>query len=192
MEIPVLDSEEYFHLAINATQNNQHHAALEYLHKCLELSPSNAQAIFLLAAEHAELGLYNRAIEGMEKSLSIDPTIEMAYYQLALLYIQQGNNFESLKLWEHLKENSKDQTLQFFAQGMLLLDSHRALAIDLIRKALEQETQNKALQKSIENILTGLLSSNEEVNKAQSKDSEPLHPMFLNAYKQSSFESDDK
>lgn len=192
MEIPVLDSEEYFHLAINATQNNQHHAALEYLHKCLDLSPDNAQAIFLLAAEHAELGLYNKAIEGMEKCLSIDPNIEMAYYQLALLYIQQGNNPKSVKLWEHLSKNSHDQTLLFFAQGMLILDSNKPLAIDLIRKASEQENHNKALQKSVENILTGLLGSNEKANQVKTKESEPLHPMFLNVYKQSSFELEDK
>lgn len=187
----MLDSEEYFHLAINATQNNQHHAALEYLHKCLELAPDNAQAIFLLAAEHAELGLYNRAIAGMEKCLALDPGIEMAYYQLALLYIQQGNNFDSRKLWQHLSENSSDQILKLFAQGMLVLDSDRPLAIDLITKAAEQETHNKALQQSVEKILAGLLTSVEVAAEKKSSDSEPLHPMFLNAYKQSSFEPED-
>lgn len=187
----MLDSEEYFHLAINASQNNQHHAALEYLHQCLELSPDHAQAMFLLSAEYAELGLYGRAITGMEKCLELDPGLEMAYYQLGLLYLQQGDPASSSKLWQHLSDNSKDLALLYFAQGMLLLETDHARGMDLIRQATEQETSNQAFQTSMINIMTRLLSAPENEAASAQQESEPMHPMFLNAYKHSSFEPDD-
>lgn len=187
----MLDSEEYLHLAIHATQNNQHHAALEYLHKCLDLSPENALATFLLAAEHAELGLFNRAIEGLEKCISLNPDIEMAYYQLALLYMQQGDNVKCVSLWQHLSENSREQTLKLFAQGMLLLDTDKTEAINLIQEAAAQETNNKALIASIENILSRLSPDDQIKIQPDPNTSEPMHPMFLNAYKRSSFNPDE-
>lgn len=189
----MLDSEEYLHLAIHATQNNQHHAALEYLHKSLELTPENPVAIFLLAAEHAELGLYNRAIEGMEKTIELDPNIEMAFYQLALLYLQQGMLEKCQPLWEHLKNESQEPCVKLFAEGMLMLDEDRANAIALINQAAETPTTNTFLQKSIESIrnnVTATLSDGEKTTSVEDS-SENIHALFLNVYKDSKFSSDE-
>lgn len=189
----MLDSEEYLHLAINATQNNHHHAALEYLHKSLELTPENPIAIFLLAAEHAELGLYLRAIQGMEKTIELDPNIEMAFYQLALLYLQQGMPEKCQPLWEHLHNESKELCVRLFAEGMLLLDNNREGAITLINQAAETPTTNTFLQKSIESIRNNIIATHND-DKQTSKTEEStdnIHALFLNVYKDSKFSSDD-
>lgn len=189
----MLDSEEYLHLAIHATQTNQHHAALEYLHKSLELSPENPIAIFLLSAEYAELGLYNRAIAGMEKTIELDPNIEMAFYQLALLYMQQGLVEKCPPLWEHLKEESQEACVRLFSEGMLLLDENKEEAVSLIIKASETPTSNTFLQKSIESIRNNIVAAtnDEQQSSAPEESSDNIHALFLNVYKDSKFSSDD-
>jgi len=189
----VLDSEEYLHLAIHATQNNQHHAALEYLHKSLELTPENPVAIFLLAAEHAELGLYNRAIEGMEKTIELDPTIEMAFYQLALLYLQQGLADKCPPLWEHLRTESNEACVKLFSEGMLLLETDREAALALINEAVDTTTANAFLQKSIESIRNNIIASIGETTEKETADDaqDNIHALFLNVYKDSKFSTDE-
>lgn len=189
----MLDSEEYLHLAINATQNNQHHAALEYLHKSLELTPENPVATFLLAAEHAELGLYARAIQGMEKTIELDPNIEMAFYQLALLYLQQGMLEKCPPLWKHLQNGSQEPCVKLFAEGMLLLDEDRESAIALIKQAAETPTTNTFLQKSIESIRNNIIATTSNADRTTTTDdgADNIHALFLNVYKDSKFSSDE-
>ena len=74
----MLDAAEYLHLAIRSSQSGDHKETIECLHKSLDLDPSNAYAIYLLAAEHAELGMFERAIKGMEEALVLDSGIELA------------------------------------------------------------------------------------------------------------------
>lgn len=185
----MLDAQEYLHLAINATQNNQHHAALDYLHKALDQEPDNAQAIFLLAAEYAELGLYQRAIENMEKSISIDPSIEMAHYQLALLYIQLGRPAESMPLWQHLSEHAQDNSLMLFSKGMIELDSNKENGISTINQAIEIANSNTFLKTSMTTLLN-LLTGNEPKVEEPASNDDSISSLMLNAYKDSPFKID--
>lgn len=186
----MLDAEEYLHLAINATKTNEHHSALEYLHKSLELEPDNAGAIFLMAAEHAELGLYDRAIEGMQKALEIAPDLEMARYQLGLLFMQQGRIDESKDVWDYLSENADDKAIEILAKGLMKLDEESKEGLDLIREATETETSNAFLRESINKIYDNLTQS-EAPTKADKESSDPVHSLFLNAYNDSKFNKDD-
>lgn len=184
----VLDAQEYLHLAINATQNDQHHAALDYLHKALDQEPNNAQAMFLLAAEYAELGLYQRAIDNMEKSIELDPSIEMAYYQLALLYIQLGRPEESIPLWQHLSENAKDNSLMLFSKGIIELESNKESGIGIINQAIEIASTNTFLNTSMAS-LRDLLTAEPQKEKAETKDNS-ISSLMLSAYNDSPFKID--
>lgn len=185
----MLDAQEYLHLAINATQKDQHHAALDYLHKALDQEPNNAQAVFLLAAEYAELGLYQRAIENMEKSITLDPSIEMAYYQLSLLYIQMGRPDQSIPLWQHLSENAKDNSLMLFSKGMIELESNKENGISIISQAIEIASTNTFLNTSMTTLLNLLTESESQTKHAEAKD-ESISSLMLNAYKDSPFKID--
>lgn len=186
----MLDAQEYLHLAIHATQNNQHHAALEYLHKTLDLEPDNAQAIFLLAAEYAELGLYQRAIDNMEKSINLDPSNDMANYQLALLYIQLGRPDDSLPLWEHLNENAKDNSMMLFAKGIIELNSNKDSGINIINQAIEVAKNNAFLSSSMVTLRDLLTNDNTPTIKNDTNES-TISSLMLNAYKDSPFKIDD-
>src|SRR5262245_33438307 len=81
----MLDAEEYFHLALHASAAGDHHACMTYLEQVLQREPLNARAIYLLAVQHAELGLTQRAVAGIKAALAIDPDLEIARFQLGLL-----------------------------------------------------------------------------------------------------------
>jgi tetratricopeptide (TPR) repeat protein len=187
----MLDSEEYFHLALHATQQGLHHSAMEYLYKCLEQEPENANAIFLLAAEHAELGLYKRAIEGMKKSIELDDQLDMAYYQLALLHLQQGNEAESYPLWQHMSLQSPDPSIREFAQGMLIFESAPENALIHFDKALAMPQQNDFLQKSMSKIIDNLRAVSINFTKPSTASDDSVSEILVNTYKDSSFNRDD-
>lgn len=187
----MLDAEEYLHLAINATQQAQHHVALEYLHKCLAIEPNNARASLLLAAEHAELGLYNKAIEGMQRSLKLAPEMEIARYQLALLYMQQGLMSESHEIWKFFSEQANDIAIKLFAQGMLAIDKDHNRGLDLIKQASEANTSNNFLNKSIVGILENLKSNLHSSATEEPEEPQSLHAIYLNAYNDSEFTKDE-
>lgn len=187
----MLDSEEYFHLALHATQQGLHHSAMEYLYKCLEQEPENANAIFLLAAEHAELGLYKRAIEGMKKSIELDDKLDMAYYQLALLYLQQGNEAECYPLWQHLSSQSPDAAIREFSLGMLAFESTPDNALIHFDKALVIPQQNDFLQKSMSKIIDNLRAVSVTLAKSNTANDDTVSEILVNTYKESSFNRDD-
>jgi len=187
----MLDSEEYFHLAVHAAQQGLHHSAMEYLYKCLEQEPENASALFLLAAEHAELGLYKRAIDGMKKSIALDHKLEMAYYQLALLYIQQGDTADAYPLWQQLAGHADDPVMREFARGMLLSDTDTLQALSHMDNALALPQQNDFLQKSIRNIADSLRAVSDARGQQHLHSEAAAHEILVNTYKDSSFTRDD-
>jgi len=83
------DTDEYLHLALHANSVRNHHACMAYLKELLAREPRHAKAIYLLAAQHAELGLHERAIAGMRAALALEPAIEMARLQLGLLLLDR-------------------------------------------------------------------------------------------------------
>jgi len=186
----MLDAEEYLHLAINATQHQQHHAALEYLHKSLELSPENARAIFLLAAEHAELGLFDRAIKGMLLALELEPGLEFARYQLAMLYMHINDIPASKDVWAYLGEHASDEAIKWVAQGLFIIDEDYSRGLALIEKAADSQIDNPFLKSSINDILNNLTTSNSPT-KPQEDTSAASHSLFLNAYQNSTFTKDE-
>lgn len=187
----MLDAEEYLHLAINATQHQQHHAALEYLHKSLDLKPENANAIFLLAAEHAELGLLDRAIQEMLQALELEPNLEFARYQLALLYTQVGDIQAGLKVWGYLGEHASDNAIKLVAQGLSIIDDDYARGLALVEKAADSEITNQFLKSSIDNIRNNLITPGPVPTQPQTTTSEATHTLFLNAYQNSTFNKEE-
>ncbi len=153
----LLDAQEYLALAIDATKQGDHHAALNYLHEVLDREPSNALALYLLGAEHAELGLYERAIENIEKSLEINPSQQVAQFQLAMLYTQVDLNDRARSTWEELQDKTDMPNLNLFVKGMLLLmDEDFETGIQVLNEGLALETDNPALNRSIEQIIAHL------------------------------------
>lgn len=153
----MLDAAEYLHLALNASQKGDSHAALNYLKEVLALEPRNAPAQYLLAAEHAELGLYDRAIAGMETALELDPSLDTARFQLGLLYLQSSRKDDARLAFSELQARTLDTALGYCAQAYLaMLDEDAARAIPLLRQGIEACSANPALRGDMERVLASL------------------------------------
>jgi len=187
----MLDADEYLHLAIHATQHQQHHAALEYLNKSLAISPDNAKAIFLLAAEHAELGLFDRAIKGMERALDLDPHLDFARYQLGMLYMQTNDIQAGKLVWNYLGEHATDNAIKLVAQGLSTIDDDYSRGFSLVEQAAKSDITNPFLRSSIENIRDNLAQSRSLSTPQDIKASDVSHSLFLTAYQNSTFNKDD-
>src|SRR5688500_15693826 len=97
-----LDDQELLHLAIRASNEGRHDAAIDHLKQALELAPDNAKVHYMLGAEHAEIGMYDRATEEMTKAVVLDPTLVTAQFQLGLLHITSGRIPKAEESWKPL------------------------------------------------------------------------------------------
>ena len=176
----MLDAAEYLHLAIHASSKGDHHAALSYLKEALQREPDNAKAVYLLAAEHAELGLFDRAIAGMEAALSLDGQLEMARFQLGLLYLQ-ANQLDNAKGQFSALGKSEDLGLRAFANAMeALADDKTALAQEKLAFGLAHADNNPALKADMQRMLDRLLGGN-----ATQASATETATVFLGAYQRS-------
>lgn len=177
----MLDSNEYLHLALNANKANDHHAALLFLKHALEQAPDNYAALYLLAAEHAELGMHVRAAGELSALLEKNPAIDIARFQLALLYLQLNDTEAAKQHFSDLNKQERDPSLSLFSTAYLaVLDGNPAVAGSKIKEGIAI-CPNNALKADMLKLLQGL-----DGNKAES--SAPA-PGFLGAYRESLEES---
>ena len=175
----MLDATEYLHLAIHASNKGDHHAALTYLKEALDQEPQNAKAQYLLAAEHAELGLFDRAIAGMQSALTLEPGLEMARFQLGLLLLQ-GNQVDAGKAEFAQLGQSADQGLRAFATAMIALCEDRtAAAQEQLALGLAHSDHNPALKADMQRMLDRLMGGSQPVSKVVEPETASV---FLGAY----------
>lgn len=188
----MLDAQEYLHLAIKASQAKEHFAALDYLHKSIDLSPDNANSYFLLAAEHAEIGLFDRAIVEMQKAIELEPTLYIARFQLSLLLIQAQQEPEAQHQLQVIIENSQDEPLIHFSRGLLALTNDQAFvdARAELQKGLELNTQNPGLNSCITSILESLDRSNPPPEQPTETKADSDYGSVLRVYKTDTFEEE--
>lgn len=180
----MLDAAEYLHLAIHASAKGDHHAALTYLKETLAQEPQNAKAIYLLAAEHAELGLFDRAVTGMEAALALDGGIEMARFQLGLLLLQR-NELDRAKTHLEILTKSTDLGLRAFAEAMLALAADQvATAQEKLALGLARSDNNPALKADMQRMLDRLMGGNTAQPAGQAVEAEAAS-VFLGAYQRS-------
>jgi Flp pilus assembly protein TadD len=149
-----LDVDELLHLAIRASQQNQHEQTINYLKQALELAPDNGKVHYMLGAEHAEIGLYDRAVEDMTNAVKLDPGLTTAHFQLGLLHITSGRVDEAIKAWKPLDALGKENPLYLFKSGMIHLarDEFDACVQSLTR-GIALNTFNEALNKDMQRII---------------------------------------
>ncbi len=180
----MLDAREYLHLAINAMAREEHHAALNYIKEVLALEPENATALYLLGAEHAELGLYDRAIEEMEQALLLDSGIEMARFQLGLLYLKVDRLDDAIKAFNDVVEHSQADSLVAYASGLVALcEGDVPRAREKLALGLSGASDNPALKKDMQELLNNLLvNQGEATREVALGDATAELPVYLGAY----------
>ncbi len=149
----MLDAEEYLHLAIHAGSVGEHHACIAYLKEVLQRQPGNGKAIYLLAVQHAELGLFARAVSGMKAALSIDPTLEVARFQLGLLLLDGRRAAEAKEHFSRLTSSSDDELRTCCEAMVALADDNPGVAREKLSMALSLKSGNRALAKLMQHLL---------------------------------------
>ena len=142
----MLDAEEYFHLALHASAMGDHHACMTYLEEVLQRQPRSARAIYLLAVQHAELGLTRRAIAGIKTALSIEPDLEIARFQLGLLLLFDSNEPVEAKGYLGRLGTCQNRALRAYAEAMIAVcDNEPALARQKLAIGLSESPPDSAL-----------------------------------------------
>jgi tetratricopeptide (TPR) repeat protein len=157
MEKPALerlDAEELLQLALRATAANSHEESITYLKRAMALKPDEGRLHYMLAAEHAQMGLYDRAAEEMAKAVELDPSLVTAHFQLGLLHITSGRVEKAEAAWQPLDKLGKDHFLHLFKTGMLHLvrDEFKESA-SCLERGIEANNFNEALNNDMRRIL---------------------------------------
>ncbi len=181
----MLDPDEYLHLAIHASSVGNHHACMTYLKEVLQRQPAHASALYLLAAQHAELGLMERAISGMKAALAITPDLEIARFQLGLLLLDRDRAGEAKQQLSAL-DASLNPALKAFSQALLALaDADPAGAQKKLALGLALPSSNPALSTMMQRFFEHLAKKNEAAVEPPASAPE-ANPLFLGAYRQAS------
>ncbi|SRR6266446_2909251 len=116
-----LDVDELLQLALQASKENRNEQSITYLKRALDLKPREGRLHYMLAAEHAQMGLYDRAAEEMAKAVELDSSLVTAHFQLGLLHLTSGRVAQAESAWRPLDKLGPDHFLHLFKTGMLHL-----------------------------------------------------------------------
>ena len=175
------DVEEYLHLALHASANRNPHACIGYLKESLALEPRNPKAVYLLAIQHAEIGLIERGIAGLTQALALDPKLEIARLQLGLLMLDRGRTVEAREQFS-MPQASADEALRTFAEGMVLaIDGKLTPASEKMKTGLGMQTANGALRPLMQEVLTRLEKMQSAAGKPETTAADEKR-IFMGAY----------
>jgi tetratricopeptide (TPR) repeat protein len=159
MNVPVLEVEELLHLALEALRQREHDKAISLLKRGLEAAPRDARLLYLLGAEHAQIGLYHRAIDEISRSIDIDPNVPSARFQLGLLRLFRGEGAAALAAWESLSRLSEDDPLRVCAQGLShLIGNDSSACTEHLRRGITLAAGNPGLAESMQRILDTIVA----------------------------------
>lgn len=116
-----LDNEELLRLALEAMNGNRDAEAISMLKLMLSRDPGHHHAMYLLAAQHAQIGMFDRAETGMRAVLAQSPDFAIARFQLGQLLTMKGAVAESREVLSPLFAG--EGALSAYARGMAALSA---------------------------------------------------------------------
>lgn len=159
-----LDADELMHLAMQASQNGKPEQSITFLKQAITLEPKNEKLLYLLAAEHAQIGLYDRAKEEMAAALELNPNFSAIRFQLGLLHLTSGDAVNALAVLGPLKDNPETDCFFHFAHGLeyLIADQFPACKVSL-EKGISLNQSNAALNADMQKIISAV---NDKLNES--------------------------
>ncbi|MGH8108425.1 MAG: tetratricopeptide repeat protein [Arenimonas sp.] len=185
MSYEKLDNEELLRVSLEAINQDRHADAVSMLKTLLERDSSHIFGTYLLAAEHAQLGMMDRAEEGFKKTVELAPDFPMARFQLGQLQLVKGDAAAASAMLAPLAQLPAGQALPAYAKGLIAAaneDVNEAIAQLQAGLACEQEIPALAqdMQRVLDNLFalrgTGASTANETAT------SNPAASLFLASY----------
>lgn len=178
-----LNAEELLHLALHATNHDEPEKAVVHLKRLLQIEPENAQALYLLGALHAEIGMHEQAETEMSKALEIDPKLFTARFQLGLLQLTSGRIDAATKTWEALDALGSTHAFYLFKTGMLhLVRDEFASCVEAIKAGIAANDFNEDLNNDMRRVMADAENAAGSLPESASTDSSPAHNLLISAY----------
>lgn len=183
---PELTTNELIHLAILDSRLGRHDEAILKLKRCLASAPGEARAHYLLAAEHAQLGMYSEAASGFESALALDSSLLTARFQLGLLHAVNHQPAKAHEAWAQIGDLPAEPLSRFTRGLECALDGDASGAIRHLDEGLAMAAVNPTLHNDMAQLKARLLGN-------LAKDAEgagPAGEILLKSYKGTGGEPD--
>lgn len=116
MNYDALDRDELLRLSLDAINTGHDADAVVLLKTLLEREPRHVHATYLLAAQHAQMGLMERAEAGFRTVVDADPDLAIARFQYAQLLTMQARRDEAEAMLAPLLE--RNDSLGAYARAL--------------------------------------------------------------------------
>lgn len=178
MNYEKLDNEELLRLALEAVNSGRDAESVVMLKTLLERDSTHVHAQYLLAAQHAQMGLYERAEAGFRAVVEQAPELEIARFQLGQLLALSGSVREAQDCLQPLVQH--EGALGAYARALA------ALMGEDIARALQELEAGLGLPQQIPELAADMQRLRDTL-KASVDTSEPdvtpsTAPIFLTGY----------
>lgn len=144
MSFEKLDSDELLRLSLASMNEGRDADAIVMLKTLLERDPRHAMARYLLAAQHAQIGLFDQAEIGFREAVAMAPEFPAARFQLGQLLLTKGANAEATEVMAPLAAN--DDAMGGYARALIAAGAEQGdVAIQELSTALAMPQDNAAL-----------------------------------------------
>jgi tetratricopeptide (TPR) repeat protein len=188
-----LDADELFQFALRAIGKGEHEQAIGHLKQAHQLEPGNGKILYLLAAEHAEIGLFDRAAQEMEEALKLEPDMPAARFQLGLLHITSGRVDQARQAWQPLDALGDGHYFTLFRDGLLALTVDQwDVAITKLRAGIQANKENMPLNADMQRVLDDIQRrAGTPPDQPEADDDKVVtHHAFLSAYRDRESDND--
>lgn len=183
MTYAILDNDELLRLALDAMNTGKDADAVVMLKTLVERDPRNAYGHYLLAAQHAQMGLMDRAEAGFRAAVENGLELPVARFQLGQLQLLKGDSAEARTTLEPLT-TSDDLALAAYARALIAAaDENPEAAINQLNEGLALPQSIPVLGADMQRLLGSLqaVASQSEAEQAVAS-SAPAAAIYLSNY----------
>lgn len=181
MTLENLDADELLRLGLDAMNSGRDADALVALKSLVERDPLNAPGRYLLAAQHAQMGLMDKAEVGFREAVNLAPEFPMARFQLGQLLLTRGAADEARAVFEPLTKQA-NAVGRYAAALAAAAQEDRTTAVAALQEGLALPQDVPALAADMRQVLENLLALGD--TPAERSDDAPAAPIFLTGYSQ--------
>lgn len=183
-----LDNEELLRLALDAINNGRDADSLVMLKTLLERDPRHVYAQYLLAAQHAQLGMFERAEAGFRAAVAGAPDLAIARFQLGQLLVMKGVTEEATQMLAPLAD--RGDALAAYARALVAAANEDApTAVRELDQGLALPQEIPALAGDMQRLRDRLSAQGADIATVQATEAalaetNPIgaNPMFLASY----------
>lgn len=183
MNFDNLDNEELLRLSLEAINGNRDAEAISMLKLMLSREPGHLHATYLLAAQHAQIGMFDRAEAGFRTVVEMAPEFSIARFQLGQLLTMKGVPDEVREVLSPLVGG--DDAVAAYARGMIAFaDGDADTGVEELGRGLALPQEIPALASDMARLRDNILANAAQASaplEAQPTGPVPT-PAFLTGY----------